>query len=101
MITLITIRTGHSQIGYIKQINTINIITILANENQGYLHVGRITILSSYLHPTQKNTKDEVNHMYATDHKTIKELFYKQFEQLTKKQQSFDMQFSDRWTPAL
>ena len=40
--------------------------------------------------------------MYDTDHKTIKELFYKQISNLTKKtnnlrSSSFDYQFSDRW----
>lgn len=41
--------------------------------------------------------------MYETDHKTIKDLFYKQINDLTKKSlsKSFDYQFSDQWTPHL
>lgn len=35
--------------------------------------------------------------MYATDHETIKNLFYQRFADLTKKSNSFDYQFSDRW----
>jgi hypothetical protein len=36
--------------------------------------------------------------MYDTDQNTIKDLFYSQFAELTKKTNSFDFQFSDRWS---
>jgi len=41
--------------------------------------------------------------MYETDHDTIKKIFYKQISDLTRKTvgNSFDYQFSDRWTPHL
>jgi len=38
--------------------------------------------------------------MYETDHNTIKELFYQQISELTRKTNSFDYQFSDQWTPS-
>lgn len=68
----------------------VSLMYVLANENQGTLH-------SVY---TQTSIKTiEVHTMYETDQKTIKELFYQQISELTKKTNSFDYQFSDRWTP--
>jgi hypothetical protein len=82
----------------------------LANENQGHfspqvfvsnpaffslIHIGCyfIKLLSNYCHDMLM----EVIFMYDIDQKTIKEIFYKQFAELTKKTNSFDYQFSDRW----
>lgn len=41
--------------------------------------------------------------MYETDQETIKKIFYKQIRELTRRtvSNSFDYQFSDRWTPNL
>lgn len=35
--------------------------------------------------------------MYETDNATIKKLFYQRFSDLTKRTNSFDLQFSDQW----
>jgi len=79
---------------------------VLANENQGhdYYQAGfprdPVLRLPNPDKPDAVEKQKKVMLMYETDHNTIKELFYRQMSELTRKTNSFDYQFSDRWTPS-